>query len=189
MKSNILHFIILIFLSSCNQNKLEGRFIYTEVAKEKTKDEIFFGLGNELVKEITCSSIGVITFKNGKCYYSVSFLGLKQDMKVDYHIDDKIIYVNSNVFNQSGVGLFELIDDNTITYQGCIFKRIDWSKYKEAKTTSKVNMRVGPSTNHEIYFSLEKDSDIFLIERYGEWYKVRAGWKEGFVHQDFIKLE
>lgn len=193
MKPSILLFIFVLVLSSCNFNKLEGTFIYTEVPKEKlSTDDLFdwaIKWGTEKGREIACSGLGIITFKNGKCYYSISILGVKQDMKVSYHIDNGIIYINSNLFNQGGVGFFELVDDNTITYQGCIFKRIDLSKYKQAKTTSKVNLRVGPGTNHEIFTSLDMDSDIFLIERQGEWFKVRADWKEGFVHQDFIRAE
>ena len=189
MKSTILLFIIAIVLSSCNYNKLEGKFIYTEVPKEKKKNESIFGWGVEMGKEIACASIGVITFKNGKCYYSMSFFGVKQDMKVDYHIDNGVIYINSNMFNQGGVGLFELVDNNTLTYQGCIFKRVDLSRYKEGKTTSKVNLRAGPGTNFEVLKSLDSETEIFLIENQGDWVKVRADWKEGFIHKDYLKLK
>lgn len=184
---------LLCILFACNQNKLEGTFVYTEVPKEKikTKDMFEYSLqyGVEMGKEIACSSIGIVTFKNGKCYYSVNFLGVEQAMKVDYHIDNGVIYINSNLFNQGGVGLFELVDNNTITYQGCIFKRVDLNKLKEGKTISKVNLRAGPGTNYEILKSLEKDSELFLIENNGEWMKVRAVWNEGFVQKKFIKFD
>jgi hypothetical protein len=189
MRPIISLLFVAFILSSCSSNKLEGTFIYTEVRNEKKNDESIVGWGVELGKKIACSNIGVITFRNGKCYYAVNFFGVKQEMKVDYHIDNGVIYINSDMFNSGGVGLFELVDSNTITYQGCIFKRVDLSKCQKGKTISTVNLRTGPGTNHDILKSLDQDTEIFLIERQGDWVKVRANWAEGYIHQDFIEAE
>lgn len=100
---------------SCNSRKIEGIYYY-----EKSKDEStdLFSMGANLGRNIAGSMIGQFEFKNGKCYLNI--MGVEQ--RIDYEIEDSVIYLGSNAINSAGIGI-RIIDDNTLLYAGCIFRK------------------------------------------------------------------
>lgn len=118
MRKLILLFVLGTLLS-CNSNKLEGVYFYEEV---KTDD--LFSMG----KGIGCSMIGKFEFKDGKCYFSM--MGAEQ--RADYEIDNGVIYLGSNALTNSGIGI-KIIDENTIDYMGCTFKKDGVTKSKSGE--------------------------------------------------------
>ncbi|MDM8531385.1 N-acetylmuramidase domain-containing protein [Anaerolineales bacterium HSG25] len=54
-----------------------------------------------------------------------------------------------------------------------------------AKTS--LNLRAGPSTNHEVITILETNAPLALISQQGDWLQVLAsGQQKGFTHRDFV---
>ncbi len=108
-----------IIFYSCNQNTLEGIYVY-ENAKNKTRSNttsLFdFTEASETGRQMGCEILGQFEFKNGKCYFNT--MGIEQ--RTDYEIDNGVIYLGSNKLTNSGVGL-KIIDKNTIEFMGCIF--------------------------------------------------------------------
>lgn len=56
-------------------------------------------------------------------------------------------------------------------------------------TTTVLNMRSGPGTEHAIVTMLAADTEVTILERVGEWLKVTAVNQTGYVHGDFILVE
>lgn len=54
-------------------------------------------------------------------------------------------------------------------------------------TGDNVNFRASADTNSEVFFKLSKDEKVVLIETQGDWSKIVARSKEGYVFQDYIK--
>ena len=126
-KINIfLAVILLSIFCSCNNNKLDGIYIFEK--SEVKKSTSFFDLAGaaESGRQMGCEMIGQFEFKNGKCYYST--MGIEQ--RADYEIDNGVLYLGSNALTNGGVGL-KIIDENTLEYIGCIFR-------KEGTTNNKI---------------------------------------------------
>jgi len=49
------------------------------------------------------------------------------------------------------------------------------------------DLRSGPGTDYEKLKTLEKGTEIYVIDDSKEWVKVRANWKEGYIHKDYIQ--
>lgn len=115
MKNLILLFLFAVLIS-CNSRKIEGTYYYQET---ETKGSLFdIGVATQKGREIGCSMIGKFEFKNGKCYLNV--MGAEQ--RLDYEVEDSVIYFGSNQLNSAGIGL-KIINENTIDYMGCLFKK------------------------------------------------------------------
>ena len=116
MKKTIL-LLLFTILVSCNSRKINGVYYYEE---SKDKSVNFFDIGSaaKFGNELACSMIGQFEFKNGKCYFSM--MGVEQ--RCEYQIEDSVIYLGSNALNSGGVGL-KIINENTIEYMGCLFKK------------------------------------------------------------------
>ena len=128
MRNLILLFVFTAFVS-CNSNKMEGVYIYEE-PEEKVSTNLFdLGGAVETGRQMGCSIIGKFEFKDGKCYFKV--MGAEQ--RADYEIDNGVIYLGSNALTNSGIGL-KIIDENTIDYMGCTFKKEGTSKTEKDKT-------------------------------------------------------
>ncbi|HEU4456348.1 MAG TPA: SH3 domain-containing protein, partial [Longimicrobium sp.] len=57
-------------------------------------------------------------------------------------------------------------------------------------TTGSVNLRAGPGTSNAIKETLKPGTELTILGHEGEWFKVRVGatGREGFVHDDFVRL-
>lgn len=120
----------------------------------------------------------------------MSFFGVKTHQTNYYFIQKNVIYIKPHFFSSSGTGLFELVDDNTITYLGnCEFKKIsqrEFRNYKKAFTKSKANLRTEPNTTGDIIETVDTNEEIYLIKEHGDWYEVRANWSVGYMHKNLI---
>ncbi|KFC19296.1 hypothetical protein [Chryseobacterium sp. FH1] len=110
----IFLFFALLTIFSCKQsNSLDG--IYEYEPNKENKGNIF-----QMGREMGCSIIGRFEFRDGKCYFNV--MGVEQ--RVDYEIDNDVIYLNSNSLNNNAGAGIRIIDDNTLSFGGCTFKKI-----------------------------------------------------------------
>ncbi len=64
----------------------------------------------------------------------------------------------------------------------------NYAAARSGKTTTRVNMRKGPSTNAEVEKVLGKNDSVILLGENGTWYKVNAGGKVGYVSKAYITL-
>ncbi len=176
--TRILTLLIISALFSCESKKrIEGDYFYTEIPKERGDDESLFevGLG------IGCAMIGKFEFRDGKCYFST--MGI--DQRADYEIDNGVIYLGSNELTNSGIGI-RIIDDNTISYSGCIFKKIDFNKIKFTTTNASANLRSGPGKDYKKLETLKKGTELYILDDSNVWVRVRVNWKEGYLHKDYL---
>jgi uncharacterized protein YraI len=60
---------------------------------------------------------------------------------------------------------------------------------QKGHTTTILNMRSGPGTEHNIITMLPADTEVTILERVNEWLKVTTPTHTGFVHGDFILVE
>lgn len=56
------------------------------------------------------------------------------------------------------------------------------------RTTSRVNLRQGPGTEHSRLTLLPRGAPLEASERSGEWYRVTANAETGWLHEDFVEL-
>lgn len=52
-----------------------------------------------------------------------------------------------------------------------------------------VRVRSNPDTEASIITNLYKDNKVEVIEKSGDWYKIKYDGKEGYTHKDYIKVE
>ena len=58
-----------------------------------------------------------------------------------------------------------------------------------AVTTARVNLRAGPGTQHAILATLPVKASLDVLENPpGDWLKVQAAGRTGFVHRGFVQL-
>ncbi len=55
--------------------------------------------------------------------------------------------------------------------------------------TTILNMRSGPSTDHDIVAMLAADSELTILDTVAEWLRVTAVDQTGYVHGDFVLVE
>ncbi|WP_213189183.1 hypothetical protein [Cloacibacterium caeni] len=136
MKKIILFFVLITLFSCKKGSLLEGVYEYEP---NKENKENFFQIG----REMGCSMIGRFEFKNGKCYFNV--LGVEQ--RLDYDIENNIIYLK-NYSGEGGETGLTIIDNNTISFMGCTFKKREkvsnlksnnFDETRDEITTSKEN--------------------------------------------------
>lgn len=119
MKKIILFLVLMILFSCNNGSSLNG--IYEYVPNKENNENIFL-----MGREMGCSIIGRFEFRNGKCYFNV--MGVEQ--RVDYEIDDGVVYLNANKFSgNAGMGI-RILDENTLDYAGCTFRKISTEKHE-----------------------------------------------------------
>ncbi|MGR3791160.1 hypothetical protein ACUXZJ_09850 [Flavobacterium sp. TN-1] len=110
MKTKMLFWwLITVLLISCKSDRIEGTYYFVD-----TKSKDFFELG----RDMACSSVGRFEFKNGKCYINV--MGVEK--RLDYDIENNVIYLK-NYNGGSGETGLTIVDDNTISFMGCMFKK------------------------------------------------------------------
>jgi hypothetical protein len=56
-------------------------------------------------------------------------------------------------------------------------------------TTANVNFRTGPGTQHSIITTLKPQTPVELIQEQGDWLKVRAVNREGFISRKFVHVQ
>lgn len=56
-------------------------------------------------------------------------------------------------------------------------------------TTETVKLRSKPSTSSSIVQLLSLNDKVEVVEKSGEWYKVSADGKTGYVHQNYLKVD
>jgi len=61
--------------------------------------------------------------------------------------------------------------------------------YGIVKVTTSLNVRQGPGAQYGRIGSLSPNTRVQILEQNGEWYKIRAGNLEGYVHSDYVVLE
>lgn len=59
-----------------------------------------------------------------------------------------------------------------------------------AVTTSRVNMRSGPSTSYSIKRSLSSGTSIYVVSglHNGDWLRIKYDGSYGYVHQNFVRI-
>lgn len=57
-----------------------------------------------------------------------------------------------------------------------------------ATTTTRVNLRQGPGTNHAVLTTLPAQAKLEVLTQGPDWHKVIFSGQTGFVHKDFVKL-
>ncbi|SDO06334.1 SH3 domain-containing protein [Alkalicoccus daliensis] len=55
-------------------------------------------------------------------------------------------------------------------------------------TASSLNIRSAASTSASITGSVKRGAKVELLEKKGEWYKIKSGSREGFVHGSYVKV-
>ncbi len=55
-------------------------------------------------------------------------------------------------------------------------------------TTSRLNVRKGPSTKYSRMGSLYKNKSVTILDSKGNWYKINFNGKEGWVSKNYIKV-
>jgi len=61
--------------------------------------------------------------------------------------------------------------------------------YGRTERDKEFNVRNGAGIQYPIMDSLESDSKVEVLERYGEWYRIRTESLTGFIPQDGLILE
>lgn len=134
----ILFCLLPLLTTSCNSKKLDGTYYYVETEE----DNNIYAMG----KVIHCTVIGMFEFKNEKCYINV--MGVER--RLNYEIEDNTIYFKESLASNVEVGI-KIIDDNTIMYMGCLFKK-DRSINNTEENTDKT------SKSKSLSLDLSKDS-------------------------------
>lgn len=57
------------------------------------------------------------------------------------------------------------------------------------KTTASANMRSGPGTNYRKVGGTPKGTKVTVVERRGNWVKVKVGNKTGWIHKSLLKRD
>jgi hypothetical protein len=156
---NLLLVFICVLLFSCNSKKIEGVYYFE---KDKNKHANFFDIGGaaEIGRDMACEMIGQFEFKNGKCYMNI--LGVEQ--RVDYEIEDSVIYLGSNPLSNAGIGL-RIIDENTLLYAGGIFRKRDKLDNKESQMNISVeNEKGNERQNSEVLKTKQQNSNNLLVK-------------------------
>lgn len=113
MRKFFILFTLVLLFSCKSGNSLDG--IYEYVPNKDDNGNIF-----RMGRELGCSMIGRFEFRNSKCYFSI--MGVEQ--RVDYEIDNGVIYLKSNELNNnSGAGI-RIIDESTLNFGGCTFMKV-----------------------------------------------------------------
>ena len=55
-------------------------------------------------------------------------------------------------------------------------------------TAGPLNLRAGPGTEHAILDQLPAQTSVLILQHKGEWLRIEAQGKEGFVHREFVAL-
>ena len=55
-------------------------------------------------------------------------------------------------------------------------------------TTSRLNVRKGPSTKYSRMGNLYKNKSVTILDSKGNWYKINFNGKEGWVSKNYIKV-
>ena len=60
-------------------------------------------------------------------------------------------------------------------------------KTKKGKVTASVlNVRRDPSTNRKPIGKLKRGTNVQILDRAGNWYKIKSGQTEGYVSGDYV---
>ena len=113
MRKKFMLFILLSVFSfsitSCNKSNVEGIYYYVEQNDSANKDI------NTIGKSLGCSMVKSIKLENGYYYNGLT----ENNMRFKYNIEvNKII-----VENQGTQLVFNIIDNNTIEFFGCLFRK------------------------------------------------------------------
>lgn len=57
------------------------------------------------------------------------------------------------------------------------------------KTTASANMRSGPGSNYRKIGGAPRGTKVTVVERRGNWVKVKAGGKTGWIHKSLLKRD
>jgi hypothetical protein len=148
MRKNIVLLLFLTIIVSCNSRKIDGVYYYEE-NKDKHVNLFTIGGAAETGRNLAGSIIGKFEFKNGKCYLNI--MGIEQ--KLDYEIEDSVIYLGSNALNSAGIGL-RIIDANTLLYANCVFRKMVENDKNSAESPNVNVKRTALINNNETYKKL-----------------------------------
>jgi hypothetical protein len=151
MNKILVFLIITLFITSCNNNGIEGIYYY----KKTNSNNSVFTMG----RNIGCSLIGQFEFKNGKCYFNV----MGADQRVDYEIEDNMIYLGSNSLTNSGVGL-TIIDNRNISYMGCLFTKDTQST--QSNNNKDIEKPIKSIDNNQVS-TQQKNIEVFKEDKTG----------------------
>lgn len=65
---------------------------------------------------------------------------------------------------------------------------LDDGQRRGATTAALLNLRAGPGTDHPVLAQLPQQTSILILQEKGEWLRIEAQGKEGFVHREFVTL-
>lgn len=133
--------------------------------------------------------IGLVEFKNGKCYYGMSLGSSGPTISAEYYIEDGLGYVKNNAASNVSTKLFEIVDENTILFNNCELKKLYLTDFDLYHAITKTNLREGPGMDFEVLKTLEKGDRVLILEETSDWVKVNAFYKEGYVHKEYLTIE
>lgn len=61
--------------------------------------------------------------------------------------------------------------------------------YGTVKVTSSLNVRQGPGTQYKRIGGLAPNARVQILRQAGDWYEIKAGNLQGYVHRDYVVLE
>ncbi|MBM7583382.1 SpoIID/LytB domain protein [Caldicoprobacter guelmensis] len=61
--------------------------------------------------------------------------------------------------------------------------------YGTVKVTTSLNIRQGPGTQYKRIGGLAPNTRVQILREVGDWYEVKAGNLQGYVHRDYVILE
>lgn len=105
MKKILLFFVLIIAFSCKEEKSFDG--IYEYIPTKENNNNIY---------KSACSGVGYIELKDGYYYNGIT----KSVMRFPYKVEnDKIVINNAD----GGQLILDIIDENTIGFMGCLFRR------------------------------------------------------------------
>ncbi len=175
-----VYLVLIIFLIGCKPRSPEGKFHYTYFPRE---NENLLKKISGWGKEGACEALGIIEFRNDSCFTKP----LKFEFGTAYEIKNDTIFLNSTAFGPTNVGMI-IIDSNTISYMGCIFRKVDFEKLQQAETREKASIRIDPKPDSKVLEEIAKGTKVYILEDSNDWVKVRVEWYEGYLKKDILEF-
>jgi uncharacterized protein YgiM (DUF1202 family) len=55
--------------------------------------------------------------------------------------------------------------------------------------TDTLNVRGGPSADHELVGTVARNARVQVLEKSGQWWKIKSGNIEGYVNSSYLRAE
>lgn len=148
----LLAFFALTILLSCKEKKsLDG--IYEYVPNKENSIGDF---------EIACSGVGYIELKDGYYYNGITKSTMRFPFKVE---NDKIVIDNSD----GGQLIIDVIDENTIGFMGCLFRKKE-NETQSVKNTTENTTKKGNDNRINISNKKSEETSLSSLRKFNGEY-------------------